>query len=196
MSAYLRMPTAAQLGTFKPSHHSYSGVSETLSYFLEDPLVALGLKESKYETAATPGSKAQKAAAASLASVKTGTYAEGGYAYYYNASTGDIAIVLSPVSTKRTSVSKKSSAYMAILDKILSGEATPVSSSDLAEMKKEVSTSTSLPTYTSPQSSSASPEPTTTEEVPFYKDPRFIPLAIIGVVFVSGGIMIWKLSRS
>jgi len=55
----------------------------------------------------------------------SGNYAEGGYAYHFNALTGTITIIASPLTSAQTEVKKGSNAYMAILAHIESGVAAP-----------------------------------------------------------------------
>lgn len=70
----------------------------------------------------------------------TGAYAEGGYAYWYDAATGAITITVSPKGGGPRAVAKGSAAYTAILAQIRSGKARRVSDDEIRALRARATT--------------------------------------------------------
>lgn len=122
--------------------------SESVSAFISDPL-----KNNVYTTAYNYYTKPTTSASGLV----RGYYAEGGYVYLYDPSSGAITIVSSPKSASQVPVSVGTSAYNAILSKIRSGSAAPVTPDQVKQYRASVkSKSAPVPSYTPAPVSSVS----------------------------------------
>lgn len=137
-----------------------------------------------------------------LKRLTSGNYYEGGYAYAYNGQTGDITIILSPLSSSAKKVEMGSKAYNAIYEQIASGVAKPISNRELeakrgatgtrvAEAAAKVFTGggTAPAVFRSP-GPAASPSQATGGGTSIFDNPMFWPIAIGAGVLVGGTVMI------
>lgn len=132
--------------------------SESVSDFISDPL-----KNNVYTTAYNYYTKPTTSASGLV----RGYYAEGGYVYLYDPSSGAITIVSSPRSASQVPVSVGTSAYNAILSKIRSGSAAPVTPDQVKQYRASVkSKSAPVPSYTPAPVPSYTPAPVSSVSVP------------------------------
>ncbi len=206
-SAVVSMPTAAQLGGGGPSgpqgaYGSYAGDDSAPWYHTTAKALGIdkffGTKEMAYgpQEGDFVEESPSDSSSSSASGPKTGSYAEGGYAYYYSAKTGGIRIIASPHGTTDKSVAKGSPAYKAILTQIKSGVAKPISNKQAKEMRgassqtRQVGAS-GVDAYRDVTSSSSGGEVTPAgAATPFYQKPWFIPLAAAGAVLMIGAAVI------
>jgi hypothetical protein len=124
---------------------------------------------------------------------KTGSYTEGGYTYWYNAVAHSITIVSSPRAAKTNTPVPPGTAFDAILKKIISGAAKPVS------VPAPSAAAPAAPSYrpkTSGGAAAASVAPPVSAAEaapePFYRRTWFAPAAALSAVALAALLLLPK----
>ena len=134
-----------------------------------------------------PKKASSSSKSSSSATAKSGKYRDNEYIYDYDAKTGAITIVVSPMGSGNTVVEKGSSAYDAILKMITSGGAKLISEQEASAAKKSVAP---IPPSVSPQDIKKGAEKAA--KVPFYQETWFLvgaPLTL--AVIIGAAIIFW-----